>query len=94
MEASFCWRQRPSADGDGSPAIPGGIALQRLGREPSTDAGDEARLPRLAPNSQRNLQPSSICPAVHVVADFCSDVAAKDAILDTHGLYRFHRDAF
>jgi len=88
MEASFRWRQRPSTDGDGGAAIPGGIALQRLGREPSTDAGDEARLPRLAPpNSQRSLQPSSICPAVHVVTDFCSDVTAKDAMLDTHGLY-------
>jgi len=81
--SAFCWWRPPSADCDAGPTVPSGIALQRLHGDRSTDTGDEARPAR----SLRGLQSPSICPAVHVVTDFCADVVATDAILNTEGLY-------
>ena len=92
MESSqFRCQQTSSTDSDGGPAVPGGIALQRLNGDPSTDDGRTSS--RSSPNSQRGSQSASICPAVHVVTDFCPSVTATDTAVGTHGLYwfLFHR---
>jgi len=88
MESLFRCRQPSSASSDGGAAVPGGIALHRLNRETSTDAGSDARAAALTSLSLRGVQAVSLCPAVHVVADFCSDVTPTGTtVLNTHGLY-------
>jgi len=90
MESLFRCRQCSSVDSDGGPTIPGGIALQRLNRGTSTDAGDDGRPPR----SQRDVQTSSICPAVRLATHCCSEVNATDSELDARGLYWLYTSAF
>jgi len=90
MESLFRCRQPSSVDSDGGPTVPGGIALQWLNRDASTSAGDDARPSRSSANSQRGLQPTSVCPAVHVVTEFCSNVTTTDS----RGRYWFLRVVF
>lgn len=82
MEVLFGCRQRPSVDGS-TAAVPGGIALERLdGDAPTEAAGVDARPPRSTLNSRGAVRQPSVVPALHVVADFRSDVTAADAVLD------------